>query len=48
MEKNRQAFYDLIRRQTLQWQLIDAKKIADEDQIIKPYRPKKKPSEKKR
>ncbi len=39
---NREPFYALIRKQTLQWQMIDAAKIVDEESIKqKPLRPKK-------
>lgn len=40
---NREAFYALIRRQTEHWLLIDKGKAQDdEDNKIKPYRPKNK------
>lgn len=39
---NRESFYALIRKQTLQWQMIDAGKVVDEESIKqKPLRPKK-------
>ncbi len=39
---NREPFYALIRKQTLQWQMIDAGKLVDEESIKnKPLKPKK-------
>jgi hypothetical protein len=36
---NREPFYALMKKQILQWQLINAGKIPDEESIIiKPYR----------
>jgi hypothetical protein len=39
---NKEPFYALIRKQTLQWQMIDAGKLVDEESIkVKPLKPKK-------
>lgn len=48
MEINRESFYNQIRRQTEHWLRIDEGKAKDEeDNKVKPYRPKSKKKDEK-